>query len=184
MQDWSQFLRQMPNVPPLRPGDAVRINGGVYKGHMAVVNRVHSVMVSVTIDGVGKRRINQTSCGVQTRDPKETKRASAQMYQSRSGPTSSSPPVATKSDVTAAGDDDPGLGDKNPHEHSGATGVMPISLLVELLDALVVQRRASDSVPYAEWVGIRERVNSLYAKSDPSTAAARPGMGRSPNECR
>ncbi len=86
--------------------------------------------------------------------------------------------------MTGVGDDDPGLGNKNAQELPGATGVMPISLLVELLDALVVQRRASDSVPYAEWVGIRERVNSLYAKSDPSTAAARPGMGGSPNECR
>ncbi len=127
-------------------GDTVRVRRGVYKGRMAVIRRVHDVMVTIAIADLGDRRVNQSSCerqsGVRCVPPREGR---------------------TKCVPEGRRGDTPADGDGCLPDRARPGRVMPIALLIELLDALVIERDASDSVPYAEWTSIRDRVDALYA---------------------
>ena len=120
----------------------MRVRRGAYKGRMAVIRRVQDGMVTIASADLGDRRVNQSSgevqSGVRCVPPREDRTKCV--------------PKGRPRDIPADGDD-----------RAMPDRVMPIALLVELLDALVIERDAAESVPYAEWTIIRDRVDALYA---------------------
>ena len=140
-------IHLMVHSPRMKVGDTVRIRGGVHKGHSAIVRAMHPAMVTVAIRELGERRIFQSSCKVVPKQPDVS--ASVKPHMPRRPKSRMTPPATA----------------------SMCEGRTPMSILVELLDALVIQRSGSESVPYSEWVSVRDRVDALYNEHLPVTGA-------------